>query len=74
MNMHLPSQQMDGLTPDGLARVESAAARPFVARAPWKRVGIALLVVAALAGFVWYLVERARAPGPNAPPSRTPAV
>lgn len=74
MNMHLPSQQMDGLTPDGLARVESAAARPFVARAPWKRVGIALLVVAALAGFVWYLVERARAPGPTAPPSGPPAV
>ncbi|WP_194744639.1 efflux RND transporter periplasmic adaptor subunit [Thermaurantiacus tibetensis] len=74
MNMHLPSQQMDGLTPDGLARVESAAARPFVARAPWKRVGIALLVVAALAGFVWYLVERAQAPGPTAPPSGPPAV
>lgn len=74
MNMHLPSQQMDGLTPDGLARVESAAARPFLARAPWRRVGIALLVVAALAGFVWYLVERARAPGPTAPPSGPPAV
>jgi RND family efflux transporter MFP subunit len=69
MNMHLPSQDLEtraDLAPEAPAAVTS---RPL-----WQRLAIAGLVLAALAGFVWFLVSRANERGPVAPPSGPPAV
>ncbi len=73
MNMHLPSQKLEGLAP--VAEPEAdAPARPWHARVPLTRLGLVALSLAALAAFVWFLVERANAPGPTAPPSGPPSV
>lgn len=75
MNMHLPSQKLEGRAPVGEpASAADSPGRSAFARLPARRLGIAVLVVAALAAFVWFLVERANAPGPTAPPSGPPAV
>ncbi len=75
MNMHLPSQKLEGLAPvaDG-PEPKRGLARDRLRRLPLQRVGIAVVAVAALAAFIWFLVERAKAPGPTAPPSGPPAV
>ncbi|WP_448581874.1 efflux RND transporter periplasmic adaptor subunit, partial [Thermaurantiacus sp.] len=74
MNMHLPSPKREGLaTVADDQPVERLGTRPFLPRFAWQRLGFAL-AIAALAGFVWFLVARANAPGPTAPPSGPPAV
>lgn len=73
MNMQLSPQQLSPDVQDAPVRGGVARARAFLGT----RIGRILLVVAALAalaGFVWFLVERANAPGPTAPPSGPPAV
>lgn len=72
MNMHLPSQKLEGLAPGDL--VVPPPRRRWLAAIPRRRAAIAVLVLAALAGFVWFLVQKANAPGPTAPPSGPPAV
>jgi RND family efflux transporter MFP subunit len=75
MNMHLPPQSLDAR---GEIVAEAEVERPrsrWKPRVPPLRVlAISAVVLAALGLFVWFLVERATAPGPTAPPSGPPAV
>jgi RND family efflux transporter MFP subunit len=73
MNMHLPQQDLStraDLTSDAPAANRAG----WLSRLPLNRLALAGLVLAALAGFVWFLVNRANERGPVAPPSGPPAV
>jgi RND family efflux transporter MFP subunit len=69
MNMHLPSQDLETRADLSPPTDEKLSSRPL-----WRTLAIAGLVLAALAGFVWFLVNRANERGPVAPPSGPPAV
>jgi RND family efflux transporter MFP subunit len=73
MNMQLSPQQLSPDVQDApvLGRIGRARAALLANR---RAIAAVVAGLVALAGFVWFLVERANAPGPTAPPAGPPAV
>ncbi|WP_448585544.1 efflux RND transporter periplasmic adaptor subunit [Thermaurantiacus sp.] len=77
MNMHLPPQSLEARGALDLASEDQASGAARRGRLAWtraRRLGLAVAAVASLSLFIWFLVARATAPGPTAPPAGPPAV